>query len=169
MPSYRRLALRLLTAGCLIALLGVVGLVAGLGEKTTRVAAGHDTSAANGKGDDRAEESPLTFVHALAKAARDGDVDFRFDRLHPAVIERYGADACRSALDDPADPTARFEDAEVDHVGPWDYTSDGETTTIKKATFVNAERYEGGQPGEPVVLHLAAVDDDYRWFTDCTD
>src|SRR5687768_11146047 len=147
MPNYRRLALRLLTAGGLIALLGVLGLVAGLGEKTTTVARGDDASATNAGGNDQAGESPLTFVHALAKAARDGDVEFRFDRLHPAVIERCGADACRTALDDPPDPTARFEDPEVDHVGLWDYSSDGETTTIKKTTFVNAERYEGGRPG----------------------
>ena len=166
MPGYRRLALRLLALGGLIALVGVIGLVAGIGEKTSRTAAGEPASDVKPA---PVGQTPLEFVAALAKAERDADLDFRLARLHPAVIERYGEDQCRAALDDPADPTARFEAPKVDHVGSWDYTSDGQTTTIEKTTFVDAERYDRSHSGgQDIVVHIAKAGGEYRWFTDCT-
>jgi len=164
-PSLR-LAGLMPAVGGIVALVGVIGLAAGIGETTTRVNADGGASVAS---DDEAQpESPEVFLTALAKAEREGDAEFRFERLHPAVIERYGEDVCRGRVDEPGDPSARFEGARLDHIGPWDYTSDGATTTIDAAAFVIGERSADNQPAEQVTVHIAAIDGEYRWFTDCT-
>jgi hypothetical protein len=167
MPRYRRVALRLFGAGAVLALLGVVGMIAGVGEEVSRVSA--TEPGPHSVTNEPLSDGPETFALALGKAERDGDVDFRVERLHPAVIERYGEAACRADLDGPPDPTVRFEEPVVDRVGSWDYTSDGETVTIEETFFVNAERYGGGEPGRDVVLHFAEAEGLLRWFTDCTD
>lgn len=168
MPNYRRLALRLFVIGGAIALVSVVGLVAGVGETTKPTAAGEGTTTTTPIRTGGGSETPLEFVAALAKAEQDANVDFRFERLHPAVIDRYSADECRAAVDDPADPAARFENPQIDHVGSWEYASDGKTTTIPNTTFVNAKRYSAAQSGEQVVLHIAKSGGKWRWFTACS-
>src|SRR5438105_3487397 len=51
-----------------------------------------------------ATETPAEFLDALAAALRSGDDGFLLDRLHPAVIQRFGVDLCRrhvATLHDP--------------------------------------------------------------------
>lgn len=150
--------------GGIAALVGVIGLATGIGETTTTT-----TLTSSASSDQPRLEAPEVFLTALAKAEREGDADFRFERLHPEVIARYGKAACREYLDaDPADPTARFEEPKLDHIGPWDYTSDGKTKTIADTAFVTAKRYAGNEPTHQVVVHIAPIGDEYRWFFDCT-
>lgn len=42
------------------------------------------------------DETVEDFVVRFASAIEDGDVDFLFDRLHPAVVGGFGMDLCRS-------------------------------------------------------------------------
>jgi hypothetical protein len=160
----RRLGVVLAWSGALIGVVGIAGLALGLGETTTTTNA---TASANASAGSSAAETPAEFLAKLQQAERAGDADFRLARLHPAVIDRYGDDACRVIASEPPDPTSTFAVVRIDHTGPWDYTTDGKTTTIADTVFVVVDRTAEGQT-EQVTAHVATVDHQYRWFTDCT-
>ena len=153
-----------MVGGAVVALVSVAGLVLGLGESTTTNAS---TADAGGSTASPIPETPTEFLAALQRAERNGDAEFRLARLHPAVIERYGEDACRSFVIEPPDATSTFDVVRVDHTGPWDYTSDGETTTVDDTAFVVVDRVARGDQNQ-VEVHVAAVGNEYRWFADCT-
>jgi hypothetical protein len=157
-----------MVGGAVVALLGVAGYAFGIGETTTsQVTTAGGPSAGSSSGSS-SPETPEQFLAALQRAEREGDAQFRLARLHPAVIARYGGDACRGFLTEPVDPTSTFKVVSVDHTGPWDYTSDGETTSIADTVFVVTKRVANGKPEQQVVVHVAPVDGKQHWFTDCT-
>ncbi len=106
------------------------------------------------------------FLDQFAPAVRAGDEAFLYDRLHPAVIERYGEATCRAYA-------AVFEDAAFELTpidaappAPWDYVSDERTTTIADAWAVLASTVVDGAPVERD-FHFAPIGPTIRWFTDC--
>ena len=48
----------------------------------------------------------------------------------------------------------------------WDYTTDGQTTTIEEAVSVDAEIVVLGEASRQT-LHFAIIDGAVLWFTDC--
>jgi hypothetical protein len=105
-------------------------------------------------------------VAHLVAATRDGRADVLLDRLHPAVIERYGVDACRSYLSAagvfPLDLTAR----EATAASRWTWETDGVRADVTDVVLVEVSRVING---ETVLqeLHLARADGSLGWFTDC--
>ena len=104
-------------------MVGLVGLLLDRTDETSASAAGTSTSAAPSPSVASATvapaplsttstlapvESPAEFLALLAAAYRSDDVDFLASRLNPAVIERFGEEACRANLTFTPDPTAAF-------------------------------------------------------------
>jgi hypothetical protein len=108
------------------------------------------------------------FVTDLGDALDHGRGGFLFDHLHPAVIERYGAAACRSFT-----ATARVDGLSLTYVdssgpAPWDWELDGLSTTIEDGWIVTVVWQQPGT-NEQRDLHVAPHDGAWRWFTDCGD
>lgn len=170
-----RLGLGLLVGGLAVAVVCFAGYALGIGEttSTSRAQAAGDGSATSSSPTASTAavrtETPDQFLPGLQQAERVRDTEFLVARLHPAVIERYGEDVCRSLFaSEPPDPSSTFDIVGIDHTGPWDYTSDGQTTTIPDTVFVVTNRTVHSQPPQQVQVHIAPVDGQQRWFTDCT-
>jgi hypothetical protein len=116
-----------------------------------------------------AVETPEEFFALFAEAIRTGDVQFLLERLHPVVLERYGARQCRSAVASIAnDPDFEAKVRTVSDPGPYEFASDGQSATVEDTltvgvTFTNAN----GSSRQDA--HVAYVDGVLRWFTDCGD
>lgn len=114
-----------------------------------------------------AETLVAAFFADLVEAIRAGSVGSMADRLHPAVIDRYGEAACDGELAArAADPGFDVAIAAVRAPAPWDYVTDGRTTTIEETLTVDASVTSGGATTVRE-LHVAIVDGAVRWFTDC--
>jgi hypothetical protein len=153
-------------AGVILTGVGVAGALGDWGTSTTSTAKATvtpaTTTAAPAKG-----ETPQQFLDALATAVRAGDVAFQLDRLHPAVIDRYGTDQCRANIATRTDPSRHYVVKSVSPAGrPYDYASDGKTVTIAAAITVEADVVDHGQT-QPVTVHLAKADGRYAYFSDC--
>lgn len=115
-----------------------------------------------------AAETPDEFLDQLADAFRSGDIEFKLARLHPAVIERFGEDACRAYFESlPADPTAAFVVIAVSGPDDYEWTLDGETRVVPETLAVDVTRTANGA-AQAATIHLTAVDGQLRWYTDCT-
>ena len=112
------------------------------------------------------------FFATLQAAIRAGTQADLVDSLGDATIERYGRDACATnlAATDPV-PSQAFEVLGISGPGPWDYTTDGLTTTIPDAITVDADVTAPDATGTVATtrrdLHVQVVDGEVRWFTDC--
>jgi len=105
------------------------------------------------------------FADDLAAAQREGDDEYLLARLHPAVIERYGTRQCRTHIrDDVSGTDVNWEVQGSNGPAPWDYTSDGLTTTIEDTWIVTVLEPPTTDPRE---LHFAPSEGTWRWFTDC--
>ena len=116
-----------------------------------------------------AAETPEEFFALFADAIRTDDDAFLLARLHPAVLEMYGQTQCRAAVVSlAADPSFEVRVRSVEGPESYDYAPDGQSVTVEDAftlalTFTTTDgtsRQEG---------HLALVDGQMRWFTDCGD
>ncbi len=106
------------------------------------------------------------FYSLLIPAIRDADADTLMSVLHPATIARYGLAACQAQLGSLDDPTYDVIVHGVLSPAAWDYTTDGLTTPIPDAIAVSASVTANGAT-ETRELHVAMVDGEVRWFTDC--
>ena len=85
------------------------------------------------------------------------------------MIDRYGASACEAKLaSDVADPTYAVDIVAIHPLAPWDYVTDGRTTTIAQAWTVDANVTTLGATSSREV-HVAPMDGAVSWFTDCGD
>lgn len=110
-------------------------------------------------------ETPQSFFGELSQSIATGNLTFALTRLHPNVLEAFGAEACTAELQSRVAPGYAITVDSVGTVGPWTYTvPDGRTWEHPQAQSVmlmvpgNAQAVEG---------HLVLVDDTYRWFTFC--
>jgi hypothetical protein len=104
------------------------------------------------------------FADALLVAFQSGDSQYLFDRLHPAVFDRYGMRQCRRHIDGlPADPSARWTVQSSSGPAPWAWETDGLTTTVSDAWTVTIRIPDEGQRE----IHFAPFEGTWRWFTDC--
>jgi len=112
-----------------------------------------------------APEYPTEFVNALIGAQAAGDIDILLARLHPEVFTRYGGEEpCRLYLESVTFPEVILR--ELLEPAPWDYATDGITTTFPDAIGVEVERVVDG---ETLIqeLHIVYEGPELRWFTDC--
>lgn len=107
------------------------------------------------------------FLVRLGRALSEGDTAFLFDRLHSAVIERYGIAACQAYVEAVVDPSNAVDPVRAGSLGEWDYETDGLSTTIGEAYPVSASATLNGQVIEEAEFHVAIEEGTFRWFTDC--
>jgi hypothetical protein len=113
-------------------------------------------------------ETPEEFLADLAAAFRASDVEFKLARLHPAVIERFGEELCRTYLSTIApDASAAFVVTSVSEPADYDWTIAGQTTTVPETVSVEVTRTANGVASAATV-HLTPVDGQLRWYTDCS-
>lgn len=110
-----------------------------------------------------AETAESFFALYLAAFAND-DIDFLHERLNQATLDRYGSDVCRTYLEEVTAPALTFSAEGA--VAPWEYTTDGLTTSIADATTVEVTVGTGDE-ALARELHWQLVDDEYTWFSDC--
>jgi hypothetical protein len=171
MPTRTRVIVGSLVAalGLVVVVVGVLGTVLDWGAETKSEAVVDDGSA-EPEPETQAPpdaETPEEFLSSLATAIQEGDVDFQVERLHPAVIDRYGEDACRAEVATRTDPTRAFTDPQV-RAEPedFDYASDGLSQIITDTVVVDAQVTIGGAT-EAQAVHIAEVDGEFRYFSDC--
>jgi hypothetical protein len=180
--------LALMGVGVILALIGVMGLMApddGVAEASPSVSMSAEPSLTPeptpsptptptpvptpeplGEADVRA------FVDELVAAINTGDVEFLVANLHPATIDRYGEEACRTATAGFTNPDFDIEVLEVAAQAPWDYVTEDPpnalTTTIADTWEVTGNLHVGGTvPDATRAFHYAPFDGTVRWFTDC--
>lgn len=108
-----------------------------------------------------------SFLATYAAAIRAGDADTLVALLHPLVIQRYGADQCRTALAaEAADPTFALEATGVTGPGTWLYTADGASIAVHDVYTIAATVTAIGVVDQRF-LHFGWVDGGLRWFADC--
>ncbi|GEM_PF-5001621 len=108
------------------------------------------------------------FYADFNQAQANGDAAGLLDQLHPAVLERYGADACSTYLASILNPDVTIEF--VDATGPetWAYTTDEVATDVDGAYTVTVEVTVGDADPITQDTHLTvSADGEIAWFTDC--
>jgi hypothetical protein len=113
-------------------------------------------------------ENVIAFLTDIVDAMVTHDVPFLVDHLHQTNIDLYGQQACEQYLDAAADPSFGIEVFNVGPLEPWIWEIDGVSTPIDGAHTVDAKISQKGQT-QDASLHIAPVDDEFRWFTDCGD
>ncbi|HJS27309.1 MAG TPA: hypothetical protein VJ913_09325 [Actinomycetota bacterium] len=127
-----------------------------------------DGGGASPQGASIAAESPEGFLPVFSAAIRTGDERFLFDRLHPAVVEFYGEQACRVYLRDFIVPDSEFRFVAAADPAQFTWVVDGRATLIPDVVDVDVTAVsEDGEIDR--VIHLGLVEGYLRWFADCGD
>jgi hypothetical protein len=114
-------------------------------------------------------ETAEEFFELFAQAIRTGDEAVLLDRLHPVVLDLYGRRQCRAAAASiPQDPSFEARVRDVTGPEPYEYAPDGESITVKDA-FTVALTFSTDEGTSRQDGHLALVEGEMRWFTDCGD
>ena len=110
------------------------------------------------------------FYEDFNNAFKTKDVDFLYNHLHPAVIDLYGTDVCRSYLESIIDSTIEVGVDNLSDFSSWDWEIDGQTTPIENAyTLLITFKLPDGSFNQQET-HLALVDDiSIAWFTQCAE
>jgi hypothetical protein len=111
-------------------------------------------------------ETPQQFLDTFSAAITNRDGAFLSNRLHPAVITRYGKAACDTYTSSALSPV-QFVVTEVRRPSNYAWTTDGQTTNVPDTNEVAVRQTAGGTTQDRVI-HIALVDGLWRWFTDCT-
>ena len=114
-----------------------------------------------------APEAPSAFLAQLGAALRQGDVDVLLSRLDPAVIQRFGVNACRAHLSQLRDPTASFSVLSTGTPGVYVFATGSQRTEVPDTVPVSVRFTERGVTRTETV-HLARLASGrLAWFTDC--
>jgi hypothetical protein len=108
------------------------------------------------------------FLDELDTAVREGNTEVRLARLNPAVIQRYGADQCRSFLDGQRDESRRDKVKRVGKARPYEFTTDNLSVTVPDTLPVFVRATINKKKGDRN-LNLARVNGQLTYFTDCGD
>jgi hypothetical protein len=112
-------------------------------------------------------ETPQAFFALLGRAFASDDDTFLFDRLHPLVLTRYGAEQCRAYFAGQSVPRFSVEVLESRVAEAWDWTLDGRTDRLPSAIPVRIRSTDDGTTFRENEAHVVLVDSQVRWFTDC--
>jgi hypothetical protein len=157
-----RLKTGLIAIGGAVAVVGLLGLAFGwAASETTSTSGGADRT-------ETTTEQPDPFFAAFVDALRSGDRDFLLERMHNAVIDRYGEAQCREFTAGLVDPAVSLELVDTSGPGLYDYASDGQSQTIADTYTLTADGEVGGEAGERE-YHFALEDGHFRIFVDCGD
>lgn len=116
-----------------------------------------------------AADSIQSFYQAFNQAFASGDAESLLRSLHPAVLEKYGVDACRNYLQSVLAKPVSVEVVGVTSFGEWDWQSDGSVLPVQNAFTIQINENVQGQ-SQQAETHLALRDDgSLGWFTDCGD
>ena len=187
MTGRRALGAALIVIGLLVAGIGASSLVSGpsptpgpAASAAPSIVPTSPTPAASGTATPTPTPSPTPlptvdpvvaaseFYAALTFAIRTTEVDPMIALLHPAVLDRYGEAACRTWFAGLSDPGFDVVVHGIASIGAWEYVTDGVSTTVADAWFVDADITANGETARRE-LHVAPdpTDGDLRWFTDC--
>jgi hypothetical protein len=106
------------------------------------------------------------FLDELDAAVREGNTEVRLARLNPAVIQRYGADQCRSFLDGQRDESRRNKVKRVGKPRNYAYATDNLSATVPDTLPVFVRATINKKKGDRN-LNLARVDGQLTYFIDC--
>jgi hypothetical protein len=106
------------------------------------------------------------FLDELDAAVREGNTEVRLARLNPAVIQRYGADQCRSFLDGQRDESRRNKVKRVGKPRNYAYATDNLSVTVPDTLPVFVRATINKKKGDRN-LNLARVDGQLKYFIDC--
>ncbi len=164
----RRAALAAIALGCTVALVGLLGLVFSWGSSSPAKArqAISTTSAPEARQTLTANEQPSAFLSAFVSALRSGDTEFLFDRIDPALPERFGEVACRAAVGTLLDDTADLRLVDVSGPADFDYSAGDQSIVIPDTYTFNVV---GTVHGQQVTrqYHMPMVDGRFRILVDC--
>jgi hypothetical protein len=106
------------------------------------------------------------FIDDFNHAMQNVDIDWLFRHLHPAVIERYSPDLCRSYL--VRTIQSAFEINVKDWSGPvvWSWEVDDVAVVVNDAFTAHSELRIQDNLTESDV-HFALFDGQFTWFTTC--
>jgi hypothetical protein len=109
-----------------------------------------------------------SFYDLLNAAWAAGDSPRMAELLHPAVIDRYGAEACVAYLESIAEPAVLIEPLEELAFGDWSYERDEISTPIVDALTLRVRVTTGDAEPRNQEVHIAVrPDGSLGWFTDC--
>jgi hypothetical protein len=188
MDARQRVGAALVIAGVALALVGAAGLV--LNQGAPAVATASPTPAPSIAATQPALTTPPVtappatapapdvealvrdFFEAFQAAVRDGSQEDFAANLGQATIDRYGLAACQVNLASKVPvPEQAFEIVEVSEPAPWDYVTDGETTSVPDTITVDARVTAPDPSGvvgtESRELHVQVIEGLVYWFTDC--
>ena len=114
------------------------------------------------------DETPQGFFDQYSQAMQTGNTGFLLDRLHPVVIDMYGAPACQNRLEELLNPTLQAQVTGVEGPTPWLFERDGQVHEIRRTHNVDVTITVAGEPSDRQT-HLEQIDGLQRWFTDCGD
>jgi hypothetical protein len=176
--ALRRLGQGLTTLGLAIALVGMAGLL--LDDGGTPIAVGTTTSSSTTTSTstttttsptttttDAQPESVEDFVALFALAIEAGDVEFLFDRLHPAAVGGFGAELCRTWIEDEVLQLGDYKlTGPVDGPRDQSFTTPAGTGTIENAysapvSFVFQGQLFNAEAG------FALIDTQMYWLGQC--
>ncbi len=112
-------------------------------------------------------EDVETFFTVFNSSFVTQDADFLYNQLHPAVLDRYGADQCRAYLESVVTTPLEIANFTVTDFGTWVWERDGVSTTVPDTFTIEGVAIAQGESAE-TELHLAVrPDGSIGWFTDC--
>lgn len=115
------------------------------------------------------QEAASTFVSAFNQAFIDQDPETLYTLLDPAVISRYGKEACEAYLDTVVQTPTDISVLEIEYTGPWTWERDGISEEVNWIYSVLVEfNAAGGTTNQELHLSMPG-DNSVRWFTDCGD
>jgi hypothetical protein len=114
------------------------------------------------------DETPQAFFDLYSQAMQMGNAGFLLDRLHPVVIDMYGAPVCQTYLEGILEPTLQAQVNSVEGPMPWMFERDGQVHEIRRTYNVDLTITVGGEPSDRQA-HLEQIDGLQTWFTDCGD
>ena len=132
------------------------------GEPATTTTAATSTAA----DEPSARERVAAFTAVLDAAHAEGDDGTLFERLHPIVLERYGADQCRAYLSSVTGSLSDTEVLEVEGPTTIEFATDGIAAQVPDGYNVEAT-FKVGDTARTAEIHFAEVDGELAWFTDC--
>jgi hypothetical protein len=170
---------RLLSAAALaMSVIGVVGLLRGWGSTAAGSTPPVSTPSASPVATPIASPSPAAgsavstpedphaFFDRFTTAVHSGDQAFLADRMHPAVVARYGEAQSRACASRLVDPTEALHLVSVAGPQGYDYVSDGRSTQVSDTYVFHVDGTAAGRSG-PRDYHFALVNGQFRLFVAC--
>jgi hypothetical protein len=115
------------------------------------------------------EEYVEAFLKAFVNAIRTRDTTFLYDRLHSAVLDRYGEAACQAYIDQFDIPDFDIEILDISGPAMWEFERDDRSSTVYNAFSVQANVTSDGETQESEIHVAPGYSGFLRWFTDCGD